>query len=121
MSRDDKPLVWLFGVVTTIMGRAKEKRLAKRGWKAGTAEEFLGLSPEESAYIDLKLRLAEALATRRKRRKLSQVQAAALLGTSQSRVSKMEAGEASVSIDLLIRSSLALGAAPGEIAKAIAG
>ena len=103
------------------MNRTKRQELEKRGWKVGTTEEFLGLSPEEAAYIELKLRLADAFAKRRKKQKLSQVQAAELLGTSQSRISKMEAGEASVSIDLLIRSSLALGAAPTEIARAIEG
>lgn len=103
------------------MDRAKREQLKKRGWKVGTAREFLDLSSEEAAYIELKLRLADAFAERRRKRRLSQVQAAELLGTSQSRISKMEAGDASVSMDLLIRSSLALGAAPKEIARAIEG
>jgi len=103
------------------MDKTRKQRLEERGWTVGSTEEFLGLSPDEAAYIELKLRLAEAFAKLRRKSNLSQVQAAELLGTSQSRISKMEAGEASVSIDLLIRSSLALGAVPKEIARAIEG
>ncbi len=102
------------------MRKGKQKRLQEEGWRVGSVEEFLALTPEEAAYIELKLRLAESLAARRKRQRLSQVRAARLLGTSQSRLSKMEAGDPSVSLDLLIRSNLALGATKKEIARAIA-
>jgi hypothetical protein len=37
------------------MNPAKQKMLEKRGWKVGTAEEFLGLSPAESRSIEKKL------------------------------------------------------------------
>ena len=33
------------------MNTAKQKMLEKKGWKVGTAEEFLGLSPAESRCI----------------------------------------------------------------------
>ena len=36
------------------MNKAKQKMLEKKGWKVGTAEEFLGLSPAESWDIELK-------------------------------------------------------------------
>jgi len=101
------------------MRSSKRERLEKKGWKVGTVEEFLDLSPEESAYIEMKLRLSESLRRRRKRRKLSQVQLAKLIKSSQSRVAKMEGGDPSVSIDLLIRSLLALGAPNRELAKVI--
>ena len=101
------------------MRSSKRERLEKKGWKVGTVEEFLDLSPEESAYIEMKLRLSESLRRRRKRRKLSQVQLAKLIKSSQSRVAKMEGGDPSVSIDLLIRSLLALGASNRELAKVI--
>jgi len=97
----------------------KRDRLEKKGWKVGSAEEFLELSPEEAAYIEMKLRLSEGLRRKRKRRKLSQVQLAELIQSSQSRVAKMEGGDPSVSIDLLIRSLLALGATNRELAKVI--
>jgi predicted XRE-type DNA-binding protein len=102
------------------MRETKKKRLESKGWKVGNTADFLGLSPEEVAYIELKLRLAEQLRRRRKGRNLSQVKLALIVGSSQSRVAKMESGDPSVSIDLLIRSLLALGASDQELAKMIA-
>ena len=102
-----------------MMRKTKKERLEKKGWKVGTVDEFLDLSPEESAYIEMKLRLSESLRRRRKRRKLSQVQLAKLIKSSQSRVAKMEGGDPSVSLDLLIRSLLALGASNRELARVI--
>jgi len=52
---------------------------------------------------------------------LSQTELAKLLHPSQSRVAKMEGGDPSVSIDLLIRSLLALGASNRDLARAISG
>ena len=101
------------------MRKTKQDRLEKKGWKVGTVEEFLALSPEEAAYIELKLRLSENLRQRRKRRKLSQQELARLIKSSQSRVAKMEGGDPSVSIDLLVRSLLALGASHKDLAKVI--
>ena len=101
------------------MKATKRKRLEAKGWKVGTVEEFLNLSPEEVAYIELKHALSNSLRERRSKEKLSQVEVAKLFKTSQSRVAKMEAGDPSVSIDLLIKSLLALGASPKDLAKAI--
>jgi len=101
------------------MRSSKRARLEKKGWKVGTVQEFLELSSEEVAYIELKLRLSASLRERRKRRKLSQVQLAELIESSQSRVAKMEGGDPSVSIDLLIRSLLTLGASKRELARVI--
>jgi hypothetical protein len=101
------------------MNQSKQKRLAAAGWKTGTAEEFLELSPAESAYIDMRLRLADGLKLRRKQHHLSQVQVARLLQSSQSRVAKMEAGDPSVSLDLLVKSHLALGSSPDDLARII--
>jgi DNA-binding XRE family transcriptional regulator len=92
------------------MNTAKQKRLEAKGWRVGTASEFLGLSPEEAAYVDLKLRLSKHLREARREKNLSQQQLAQLLKSSQSRVAKMEAGDPTVSLDLLVRSLLALGA-----------
>lgn len=91
------------------MHSSRRKRLEAKGWTIGSAKEFLGLSPEEEAYIEIKLRLSETFRTHRVRRKMTQSDAAALLNSSQSRVAKMEAGDPSVSLDLLVRFILALG------------
>jgi len=97
----------------------KRKKLEAKGWKVGSAGDFLNLSPEEISYVELKLALSTSLKERRTKEKLSQVEVAKIVKTSQSRVAKMEAGDPSVSIDLLIKSLLALGASPKDLAKAI--
>lgn len=102
------------------MRDSKKKRLEHKGWKVGTADEFLDLTPEESAFLDLKLRLSESLRERRTRENLTQQQLAALIKSSQSRVAKMEAGDPTVSLDLLVKTLLALGATNRDLAKAIA-
>jgi len=101
------------------MREDKRRRLEAKGWKVGTAKEFLRLSDEESAYIDLKMRLADGLRDRRQQNRLSQVQLASMLRSSQSRIAKMESGDPSVSLDLLIRSLLALGISDRELSRII--
>ena len=101
------------------MDTKKKKILESKGYKVGTVEEFLGLSSEESEYIELKLALSEALIKRRKKSNLTQAQLAKMLESSQSRVAKMEKGDPTVSIDLLVKSLLALGADKKSIARAI--
>jgi predicted XRE-type DNA-binding protein len=101
------------------MNRARKARLAAGGWRIGSAAEFLGLSKEEAAFVEMKLALARCLRDLRIRRKLSQARVAELVGSSQSRVAKMESGDPSVTIDLLLRSVLAVGASPGEVARAL--
>jgi predicted metal-binding transcription factor (methanogenesis marker protein 9) len=101
------------------MDKAKQKRLESAGWKVGTANDFLNLSSEESAYIELKLQLAKSLQKRRIEKKLTQMAVARMLKSSQSRVAKMEAGDPTVSIDLLIRSLLVLGARPRALLRNI--
>jgi predicted XRE-type DNA-binding protein len=95
----------------------KRRRLEAKGWRVGSAQEFLGLSTEEAAYVELKVRLASGLRDWRRRRKLTQAQLATRLGSSQSRIAKMEAGDPSVSLDLLIRSLLTLGTSRRELSR----
>lgn len=101
------------------MREEKKRRLEAKGWKIGSTKEFLGLSDEESAYLDLKMRLADGLREHRQRHRLSQVDLARRLRSSQSRVAKMESSDPSVSLDLLIRSLLALGISQRELARII--
>jgi DNA-binding XRE family transcriptional regulator len=103
------------------MRKDKQERLEIKGWTIGTAQEFLGLSDEEAAYVELKLRLAEGLRERRLRQQLTQNDMARLLQSSQSRVAKMEAGDRSVSLDLLVRALLSLGVSSRELARIVAG
>src|SRR5512134_2803627 len=102
------------------MRESKRKRLQAKGWKVGSAKEFLQLSDEEEAYIELRLKLAEGLKARRVEQGLTQVQLAKVVRSSQSRVAKMETGDPTVSLDLLVRSLLALGTSDRELARIIA-
>ena len=101
------------------MDKEKVELLKTKGWKVGSTEEFLDLSEEELAYIELKISLSRLVRELREKKQLTQQQTANLIGSSQSRVAKIEAGDPSVSIDLQIRSLLALGASKEDLAKAI--
>lgn len=102
------------------MKQSKRQKLERNGWRVGTASDFLGLSEEESAYIEMKLALSETLRIEREKKKLSQVQLARLIASSQSRVAKMEAADSSVSMDLLVKSLLALGVGRKKVARTLA-
>jgi len=103
------------------MDPRKKARLEEGGWRVGSAADLLGMTPEESAYVDLRLKLSDAVRDLRKKKHLTQVQLAGMLGSSQSRVAKAEAGDDSVSLDLLIRSLLSLGATRRDLARVISG
>ena len=101
------------------MNKAKQRRLEQGGWQVGSAKKLLGLTPEESAYIEMRLALSHNLRALRTRKRLTQVEAAKMLRSSQSRVAKLEAGDPSVSLDLLVRSNLALGASKKDLVKTL--
>ncbi len=101
------------------MKKAKAERLKKSGWKVGTAKEFLGLSDEEAALIEMKLALAKSLKDHRIAHRMTQIDVANELGSSQSRVAKMESADVSVSMELLVRSLLVLGASRQEVGRII--
>lgn len=103
----------------TKMKESKKKKLEAIGWKVGTTEEFLNLTSEESAFIEIKTSLSKNLQSKRQKSKMTQIDLARLIKSSQSRVAKIEAGDPSVSIDLIVRSLLALGSTPKSIAKII--
>jgi DNA-binding XRE family transcriptional regulator len=101
------------------MKTSKRKRLVARGWAVGGAQELLGLTDEEAAIIELRLNLAGNLRARRQQSRLSQEELARRIGSSQSRIAKMEAGDASVSIELLLRALLHLGATRRQLGQMI--
>jgi len=75
------------------MRESKKKRLEKKGWRVGGPDDFLKLSAEESKYIELKLKLSQAFKNNRQQKGLTQIEAARVLGSSQSRIAKMETGD----------------------------
>lgn len=109
----------LSGTESASMETEKKQRLQARGWKVGTAQDFLALSAEEALLVDIKARLAVALSALRQKSNLTQAALAKRLASSQSRVAKMEAGDRSVSLELLIRSLVSLGATRQQLAKVI--
>jgi hypothetical protein len=102
------------------MNHAKRARLEAKGWRVGGIEEFFSLPADDATHIELKLVLSEQVRECRVAKQLPPAQMARLIGSSSSRVAKMENGDASVSLDLLIRSLLALGVTRGELGRIIA-
>lgn len=103
----------------TQMDQDRKARLESAGWRVGSAAEFLGLTAEEAAFVELKLSLASYLREVRRSRGWTQAETAGRLGSSQSRVAKMEAADSTVSVDLLVRSLLRLGVTREEVGRAI--
>jgi ribosome-binding protein aMBF1 (putative translation factor) len=101
------------------MKQSKRDRLAARGWTVGSVQDFLNLSDADAAVVELRLALSRNLKACRTKRGWSQVQLAKRLKSSQSRIAKMEAGDASVSVDLLFRSLFVVGAKPRDLARTI--
>lgn len=102
------------------MDPEKKAKLLAAGWAVASPKEFLGLSKEDEAFIEIKVAFAEALRACRIERHLSQMEAAKRLGSSQSRIAKMEAADRSVTLDLLLRSLLRLGGRREAIAAILA-
>jgi len=103
-----------------IMDRRKQKKLEAAGWTVGSAAEFLSLTTVEAVLIDLKLSLGSLVRSVRQRAGISQQTLAGRIRSSQSRVAKLESGNASVSLDLMVKAAFAAGATRSDVARAIA-
>ena len=101
------------------MKSTRKRKLQAAGWRVGNATEFLELSEEEATLVELKLSLTSALKETRHKRRLSQIELAQRMGSSQSRIAKIEAGDASVSFDLILRALVAAGATRQELQRAL--
>ena len=91
----------------------------KNGWVEGSAKEFLGLSEADVEFIETRRALSRLLREVREKHHLTQVQVAARLRTSQSRVAKMEKADPTVSADLLLQSLFRLGLKRKQLVEAI--
>jgi predicted XRE-type DNA-binding protein len=103
------------------LDKTEQNRREAAGWKVGDAADFLELSAEESELVQVKLALGDYLRQLRRQRRLTQAQLAERVGSSQSRVAKMEAADASVSLDLVVKSLFALGASSCDVGRVMAG
>lgn len=102
------------------MDAKKIKELEAKGWKIGNAADFLQLTEEEVAMVETRLALSKMTKEKRQKKRLSQEAAAKRIGSSQSRFAKLEAGDGSVSVDLMLKAVYNLGASKEEVAQAIA-
>ncbi len=102
------------------MDENKKRRLERASWRVGDAEAFIELTPEETAFVELKHALPRFLRDVRVQQGWTQAQTAKRLGSSQSRLAKMEAADPSVSVDLLVKSLLGLGATREQVGDVIA-
>ncbi len=89
------------------MNKAQKARFEKAGWKVGTAADVLGLNQAEAALVEAKLSLGEVVRTVRQRMHLSQAGLAKLMGSSQSRVAKVENRDPEISLDLQMKAIFA--------------
>lgn len=99
----------------------KKRRLEKAGWKIGSAEDFLDLTAEERAFLNVKIAPAAAVRDWRASRSMTQTEVARLVRSSRSQVAKMEAADPTVSLDLVFRTLLTLGAPLTELGRTIGG
>ncbi|MFZ1730020.1 MAG: helix-turn-helix domain-containing protein [Bacteroidota bacterium] len=98
----------------------KAKRLEAAGWKVGDASDFLVLSPEEAELVAFKLALANRVRELRIGKSWTQLQLAKAIGSSQSRIAKLEAADPSVSTDFMLKAFFMLGSRSGDIKTVIA-
>lgn len=101
------------------MNSEKLKRLKAAGWKVGDASDFLQLSDEEAMLVEIKLSLINAVRQSREKHGLSQIDLAQKMGSSQSRVAKIEAGDPSVTLDLIVRALISTGASRRDVQRAL--
>jgi DNA-binding XRE family transcriptional regulator len=101
------------------MRQAKRDKLTRLGYRLITTQDFLGLSDEDMALIDLKIALIRKVKSTRARKQITQKQLARLIHSSQSRIAMLERGRPDVSLDLICRALFALGVTRAELGKAI--
>ena len=99
--------------------RISSSKRVRSEWVEGSVQEFLSLSNADMELIETKLAASRLLKATRQKQKLTQQAVAAKLHTSQSRLAKMEAGDPSVSVDLLFRSLFSLGVSRKKLVKAL--
>lgn len=103
------------------MEKKKRKKLEEKGYRVGSTADFLELTPEEEAYIDIRLDISNLVKAQRANRGWTQEQLARAIGSSQSRIAKLEGGDPGISLDLMIKALLRLGTSKKQIGKLLEG
>ena len=96
--------------------QAEVRELPKGCGAGGKLEDLVARAEEEAAYSEIRRALATGVRDTRRCRQISQQEVADMIGSSQPRVSMMEAADASVSVKLMIRTLLRLGARRRDLA-----
>jgi DNA-binding XRE family transcriptional regulator len=102
------------------MKAEKRRSLEKAGWRVGNTPDFPELTAAEVEFVEIKLALARRLRELREESDWTQAELARRVGSSQSRIVKMEAADRTVSVDLLLRSLLAVGTDRREVGRVVA-
>lgn len=68
-----------------MVNREKKRKLEAGGWRVGDVRQFLELSPDESAFVEIKLALARRVRELREERNWTQAEFARRVGSSQQR------------------------------------
>ena len=97
------------------MKKAKQKKLEVAGWRVGDAKEFLGLSEDELALVELKRALVRMVRETRQSSEITQEGLAKMIDSSQSRIAKLEAASPDVTLDLIFKALFALGVTLKEV------
>jgi DNA-binding XRE family transcriptional regulator len=103
------------------MDKKKRQQLLDKGFRIGSAAEFLELTPEEEAYIEIRLDISNMVKAQRVKRGWTQDQLARAIGSSQSRIAKLEGGDPGISMDLMIKALLRLGTSKKQLGKLLEG
>ena len=103
------------------MDKKKRQQLEEKGFRVGSAADFLELTPEEEAYIDIRLDISNMVKSQRAKRGWTQEQLARAIGSSQSRIAKLEGGDPGISMDLMIKALLRLGTSKKQIGQLLEG
>lgn len=97
-----------------------QKEKLKSEWTSGDYGDFLDLSTEERQLVEIRISVSKMIRRLREEKCLTQANLAERVGSSQSRIARIEAGAADVTLDLLIRVMLAAGGNLAELADVLA-
>jgi DNA-binding XRE family transcriptional regulator len=103
------------------MNKQKRKQLEEKGFSVGSATDFLNLTTEEEIYIEIRLDISNLIKSQRQEKNWTQQQLAEVMGSSQSRIAKIETGNPGTSLDLMIKALLQLGISKKDIGKLLEG
>jgi DNA-binding transcriptional regulator YiaG len=98
---------------------SRKKADVKDHWVEGSVQDFRQLSDADMEYIEMRLAASRYLKSIRQAQNMTQKMVAMKLHTSQSRLAKMEAGDSSVSLDLLFKSLFSLGVSRKKLVRAL--